>query len=186
MSPPEDVMASVFFSLREPTLAPMATSAHVLPDAGVQANDSKSAVVVVEPLCDVMARPSSGVAAKLANVTGAPTCVQVTRSLDPEPVNVFPARTNRSHRGTLLPATTAEAVVPPVVRRSVMVAPEVGVIASRTMVAFAAVLSRNISPALANGSVFTRLFTLTIAVPSPAMGKYAKKNWSDVPRMPAP
>src|SRR3569623_924819 len=139
-APPPDVWV--------PPVMPMFASTRVVAVDGVHEKLSNVPVVVVEAVCELTARPSSADAPKLANVSGAPTCVHVVPFTDEYPVTVLPERINRNQTGTATPGTLTTFVVAPTVVLLWHVVPD-GVIPTNALTAFDAEPSRSIRPALA-------------------------------------
>jgi hypothetical protein len=78
-----------------------------------------------------------------------PICVQATPSAEWHAEKLFPVRTSCTHRGTTTPATWLIAVEPPVRVRRWNITPLPGVINTAAFMDPAAVLSRIITPDLA-------------------------------------
>src|SRR5262249_58629111 len=98
---------------------------------------------------------------------------------------VVPARPSFTRAGAA-PATRAVPHGPPVLPRHWKLTPLPGVTTTSANVAPAPVPSRNMTPALAHGSVLTTEATRATMVPSPVSAWLAKLNWSDAPQMSRP
>src|SRR5262249_56723286 len=84
------------------------------------------------------------------------------------------------------PLTVTEFELPPVLLRHCSETPFPGAATISTYIALAASESRNITPALAHGSVFVREFTRAMMLASPVRGWEAKLKASLFPQMSAP
>jgi hypothetical protein len=134
----------------------------------------------------VTARPTYTLLERPVRVTVA-RCVQFTPSGDMKPRISEPSRRTRTQTGAapVTPVPSGPAPDPATVRCwSAM--PFEGVTSMNAKRAFAASVSRSITPALVQALVLVRLATRAVISPSPFRTLCAKKNSSLVPQMSAP
>ena len=112
--------------------------------------------------------------------------VQTAPSTEYDPVKVLPTRCKRTHFGAAWPAMMVFTLTPPTVVRRWKSAPAAAVTFVIALTAFAARPSRIITPAFDQLSVFTRLSTFAVMVPSPVSDWCAKRKPSLVLQMSEP
>src|ERR1017187_995931 len=104
-----------------------------------------------------------------------PCCVQFVPSGERYPVNALPLRTSLTQQGALRPVVLLLVVVPPVLERVCQVTPLLGVTAIKAFAALAFRLSRIMTPALDQGSMFCTAATRAMMVQFPLTG--TQTNW---------
>src|SRR5262245_15503589 len=116
-------------------------------------------------LCAVTARPTTTELDML--MVSLQTVVQVEPSVDEYAVKVLPARTTRTHLGAGPAPPAVFVLIPPVAVRRWKARPFADERSMKACLEFAAKLSRNITPALAHGSVFPMVATRALISPFP-------------------